>query len=198
MTIKEQFVKTLFNKNTLEKVKEQFKNGTEIIPVDEFDMNFRLLLSKDIINLELLTVSEFGYYFKPIGFYDQNNNVFILKEFETDVKNLIENKEISTDKNILKLSIEQNAVIGAFSIEAYIKAKKSMDDSFTSNGLDFDIFMSFNGDPQVFLEDKYNVSGAIAIYFLKGERKTINPTVQYKQLFDDFSQRKLLTAFKTI
>ena len=198
MTIQEQFAKTLVLETTLEKVKNQFISKKEIIPIDEFDMSFRLLFTGDTINLELLTTGELGHYFKPIGFYDNNLNVYILKEFENEMTNLINTGETPDNISIRKLSIEQNGLIGAFSIEAYSFARKMEDSSFRSNGLDFDIFMSFDGDPQVFLDDKYESPGVIAIFLLRGERKSINPTYSNKELFDNFSKRKLLSAFKTI
>ncbi len=198
MTIQEQFAKTLILDSTLEKVKKQFISKNEITPVDEFDMNFRLLFTGDTINLELLATGELGYYFKPIGFYDNNLNVYILKEFENEMSNLINIGEVPGSLSVRKLSIEQNGLIGAFSIEAFTSARKMKDSSFRSNGLDYDIFMSFDGDPQVFLDDKYNFPGVIAVYLLRGESKSINPTYSNKELFDNFSKKKLLSAFNTI
>ena len=198
MTVTEQFTKTLFLQETIEKVKEQFNSRREIVSVDQYDMNFRLLLVGDTINLELLASGQFGHYFKPIGFYDRNENIYVLKEFENDFNALVQRGEISNTSSAKKLTTEQNAVIGAFSMDTYMQASQLKDCSFLSNGLNFDIFITLDGDPQIFLDDKYNLSDPIAIYFLRTQNKSINPTVVYKQLFDEYAEKKLLSAFKTL
>jgi hypothetical protein len=198
MTVTEEFTETLFSNETIEKVKAQFISGTEIISVDKYDMNFRLLLVGETINLELFGSGSFGHYFKPIGFYDKNLNIYILREFENDFESLVEKGEVSNIFSAKKLSLEQNAVIGAFSMETLIQAQQLKDSSFLSNGLNFDIFITLDGDPQVFLDDKYNISDPIAIYFLKTQNKSINPTVVFKELFDENNRKQLLSAFKTI
>lgn len=198
MTITEQLTKTLFLTETIEKVKEQFKSGRKIVPVDQYDINFRLLLVGDIINLEILATGQYGRYFKPIGFYDQNQTIYVIKEFENDFDSLVQKGEISNNSTAKKLTIEENAVIGAFSMDTYIQANQLKDCSFISNGLNFDIFMTLDGDPQIFLDDKYNLPGPIGIYFLRTQDKSINPTVKFKELFDKFAEINFLSAFKTI
>ena len=42
MTPTQEMVMTLFTKETIDKVKEQFKNGKEIVYNERFDMSFRL------------------------------------------------------------------------------------------------------------------------------------------------------------
>lgn len=198
MKITEEFVKVLFANSTIEKVKSQFANGTEIVPVDEFDMNFRLLLVGETINLELLASGPYGHYFKPIGFYDKHQNIYLLREFEEDFDNLVRQGEISNTSLAKRLTLLQNAVIGAFSMDSLIQASQLKDSSFISNGLNFDIFITLDGDPQIFLDDKYNSPDPIGLYFLRRPNKSVNPTVIFKQLFDEFSSKKLLSAFKTL
>lgn len=55
--------------------------------------------------------------------------------------------------------------------------------------------MTYEGFPQVFLDDKHGLNGPIAAYLLR-ENKTVNPIIQYKQLFDRFHAMNLMTAFK--
>jgi hypothetical protein len=91
MTPRQEMVMTLFTKTTIDKVKEQFKNGDEITSVDSFDISFRLFKpTPNFINLELLiqTPIEAGeeqyiqgigrgrleksvMFFKPIGYFTQ-------------------------------------------------------------------------------------------------------------------------------
>ena len=99
MTITQEMVSVLFDKETIEKVKNQFSNNTEIVSVEANDMTFRLFKTKlQNINLELLTTDDKGMYFKVIGYYcdyvkggffsSDKLNVIILKEFEEDFKKL--------------------------------------------------------------------------------------------------------------
>ena len=91
MTPTQEMVMTLFTKETIDKVKEQFKNGKEIVSNESFDMSFRLFKpTANYINLELLiqmpieTGEEQDFpgigrgrmqttvmFFKPVGFFTQ-------------------------------------------------------------------------------------------------------------------------------
>ncbi len=222
MSPTQEMVMTLFTKETIDKVKNQFINGPKILPVDSFDMSFRLFKpSPENINLEILvqtTVSnegeaDFGElgrgqiksamtFFKPIGFFTLKKGsssneieITVVKEFENELDTLIRNGDITPSNNIHKLSLRENAVLAAFSMETYLEARKYEDASLQANGLFIDIYMTFEGQPQIFLDDRHNLSGPIGIYFLR-EHNTINPIVEYKELFDKFSSMELLTAFK--
>lgn len=222
LTVTEQFTKTLFLESTIEKVKEQFANGTEILPIDEFDMNFRLFLVGETINLELLASGQLGNYFKPIGFYDRNLNIHILKEFEADYENLKGKNSISNNLTVNKLSLRENAVIAAFSIDVIITALQVLnevkekgfepefrdgvmipanlryDRQLIANGLNSELIMTFEGYPQFNLDDGYGLSGAIGAYIPNEQGLSINPIVEYKELFDRFAQMKLLSVYNRI
>jgi hypothetical protein len=141
-------------------------------------------------------------YLKPIGFYTQtkgflsnNIEITIVKEFENDFDFLIRNAKIPSSIKVQKFSLEENAVLAAFSMEALIHARKYEDSSFFENGLYCDIFMTLEGYPQVFLDDRHGLQGPIAAYLIR-EKNSINPVVKYKQLFDRFQSMSLMTAFK--
>lgn len=223
MTVTEEVTMTLFMKETIEKVKKQFKNSDESVLYESFGMNFRLLLTnegninlellfemnvprpkKDILNLSLAELdailAERIVFFKPIGFYRQTKSLFsksieitIFKEFEEAFNYLQLNNKISF--NPKKMSLEENAVLAAFSMETLTHAVNQQDASFYANGLKIDIFMTFDGFPQVFVDDKYNIPGPIAAYMLE-EEDSIRPSWEYKVLFDRFYKMSLLTAFK--
>jgi hypothetical protein len=224
MTPRQEMVMTLFTKTTIDKVKEQFKNGDEITSVDSFDISFRLFKpTPNFINLELLiqTPIEAGeeqyiqgigrgrleksvMFFKPIGYFTQKKGfltteleVTILKEFENDLDYLLNSGKISSNIKIHKLTLEENAVLAAFSMEAANNAQKYEDASFIANGLYCDIFMTFEGFPQVFLDDRYGLNGPIAAYLIK-EQNSVKPIVRFKELFDKFYAMSLLTAFKRL
>jgi hypothetical protein len=222
LTVTEQFTKTLFLDDTLDKVKNQFESSTEIQPVDEFDMNFRLLLVGNTINLELLASGPLGHYFKPIGFYDRQMNIYVLKEFETDIEELKSKGELINDSSIKTLSLRENAVIAAFSMDVIVTAlqvlnevkEKGFEPEFRNgmmipanlrydkrlmvNGLNSELIMTFEGYPQFNLDDDYGLNGAIGAYMPSEQGLSINPIVEYKELFDKFAQMKLLSAYNRI
>lgn len=118
MEILDQMMQILFKTDTIKKAMAQYQKKTQKIPIDNHNMNFRLFLSdKGSINLELLSKDNYGYYFKPIGYYTFDNsgnieNIYVLKEFENAYKNIkskIENKYI---KIVCFLSLEENTYIG--------------------------------------------------------------------------------------
>lgn len=224
MTPQQEMVMTLYTKETLDKVKQQFKDGTEKVPVDSFDMSFRLFKSKsDNINLEILiqTAIETGeeqeipglgrgrmqtavMYFKPVGFFKEKKGILsnelevtIVKEFEKDFDELNKMSHIPSNIKTHKLTLVENALLASFSMEADIEAKKYKDASFLANGLYCDIFMTFEGYPQFFLDDRYGLNGPIAAYLLR-EQNTVNPILQYKPMFDKFHSMSLFTMFKAI
>jgi hypothetical protein len=220
----QEMVMTLFTKDTLDKVKKQFSSGTEKVPVDSFDMSFRLFKPKaDNINLELLIqmpietgeeqdipgigkgrMQKTVMFFKPIGYFIQKKGIFsndlevtVVKEFENDLDFLIKNNQVPSNIKTHKLSLEENAILASFSMEAAVRAEKYEDDSFFANGLYCDIFMTFDGYPQVFLDDRHGLSGPIAAYLIR-EKKSVNPMIEYKELFDRFNSMSLMTAFKRL
>ncbi|XQP83961.1 MAG: hypothetical protein ACOJUL_13235 [Candidatus Pollutiaquabacter aromativorans] len=224
MTPTQEMVMTLFTKETIDKVKEQFKNGKEIVSNESFDMSFRLFKpTANYINLELLiqmpieTGEEQDFpgigrgrmqttvmFFKPVGFFTQKKGflstdieVTVVKEFENDLDYLIKAGKVPSNIKTHKLTLEENAVLAAFSMEAANNAQKYEDASFIANGLYCDIFMTFEGFPQVFLDDRHGLNGPIAAYLLR-EQNSVNPIVQYKELFDKFHSMSLMTAFKRL
>ncbi|OFX56667.1 MAG: hypothetical protein A2046_08045 [Bacteroidetes bacterium GWA2_30_7] len=244
MTPTQEMVMTLFTKQTIDKVKEQFKTGKEIVSNESFDMTFRLFKSKsDNINLELLIqmplvigqeedIPGIGklrkqknvMFFKPIGFYILKNEIeiTILKEFEDDFDFLMNSNQIPGNFSIHKLSLQENAVLAAFSMDSAIQAisvlkevqQKGMlpefrdgmiipptlkyDRKLKANGLKSELIMTFDGTPQFHLDDSYGLNGAIAAYISTQTGFSINPIIKYKELFDRFNIMSLMTAFKNV
>lgn len=126
MTVTQEMVNVLFEKDTIIKVKEQFSSNKEIVPIESRDMSFRLFKTNHgNINLELLATDNNGMYFKVIGYYDgfekggffssDKLSINILKEFEEDFKSL---KNLNTQNiNVKFMNTLQSGLIGAFSRE---------------------------------------------------------------------------------
>lgn len=214
MTTTQEMVSVLFEKDTLEKVKAQFISGAEKTPIDSRDMTFRLFKAKyGNINLELLCSDARGMFFKAIGFYQLENEkltLTILNEFVKDYKSL---PNLATSNINLKfMSIRESGIIGAFSRETVEKAieihqeKQSKqhfthselqkyDKSLHSNGLKIDVLLAFDGNPQSYLDDAYEVNGAFGVYPLDERGLKLNPTVEHTNNYWKFYEMGLLSAF---
>lgn len=225
MTALQEMAMTLVDDNTISKAKKQFRKDEEIVALESYDMTFRLFRSaKNIINLELLLqmpagteksfssdfpgaeIQKIVTFFKPIGFYTVSKSflstsveITIVHEFEKDLDYLYKNHHLSSTHKVNKLSLEENAVIAAFSMEAFLQAKNYRDHSFRVNGLDLDIYMTYDNEyPQSFLDDKYGFQGHIAAYFLRGPNQSIAPSLKVESSFKKLHELQMLSAFKRI
>lgn len=217
MTPVQEMVFTLFSEETIGIAKKQLKSRIEITHIEKFDMPFRLLRVDDkTVNLEILVNRMFGparrteigmvrdqaSYFKPIGVYNIESGFFsdkvsitIIYEFEKHFSSLAGNQITKINHQVKKLTLEENIVIAAFSMDAFGEAKEMIDKNLVINGLSMEIVMAFGGYPQIFLDDKYNIEGPIAAYFVEGP-SSLNPIVNYKKTFDELDSKKLLSAYK--
>lgn len=247
MTIQEEMQLALFNPDVIQRVQSLFSENKEILPIDLPNMSCRLFKSKrGNINIETqsrITLPQENYqqknlgevdfhktvvFFKPFGFYSKTPTgeliVNILNEFSREYENLKASNKFHINLLTKKLSLEENAVIAAFSQETFsyanlifeellekgfvpefvdgrmIPGNLRYDKKLTSNGMDCELLMSFDGYPQFFLDDKYGFGGqAIGAYLKKDlKNKTIDicPTLPFKDLFDKLHLMGLLTAFK--
>ncbi len=193
--------------------------------LEYFDMSFRLFKPNPYnVNFEQLNMMPLNYgeaqntsvneigrtsqgtmYWKPIGYYTFNKKILttnievnVPKETYKELELLKASNSLSTNIKIHQLSLEENAVIAAFSMEAYIYAIRFKDTSFIANGLDCDIFMTYDYEyPQVFLDDKYGLKGPIAAYKHKGG-EIIDVVDKYLETFYRLNNMSLLTAFKNL
>lgn len=226
LTITEEFVKTLLLSETLERVNEQFISQKEKVFLESFDMNFRLFKpTSNYINLELLARGNLGNYYKPIGFFDRSLNVYILHEFEDEFKKLQDRNELPIDAVVRKISLKDNAVIAAFSMdvinqvllifkeisekgfnyESQINYDRSMppwfryDKRLVVNGYISELIMTFDAFPQFFLDDEYGLKKPIGSYRQSGNGNLVfDPIVNYKTQFDKLYSMSLLSAYKRI
>lgn len=221
MTATQEMLISLLTKETLDKVNKQFINSvTGIIHIEIDGLDYRLFKpTATNINLEILNTMSFDFsetqnipgigrgstgksimYYLPIGYFTQIKGIpelTVVKAFENDIDYLINNNKLSLPIKINKLSLKENALLAAFSIESATRAEKYEDASYTANGLFCDIYMCSDGFPQVFLDDRHGLSGPIAAYLIK-EKNMVNPITDYKELFDKFNSMGLLTAFKIL
>jgi hypothetical protein len=217
MTPVQEMVFTLFSEETIAKAKKQLKTKIEITHIEKFDMSFRLLrVDNKTVNLEVSINTMFGpprrteigivrnqvSYFKPIGVYSIDSGFFsdkvsitIVYEFEKPFSSLAGDEISKINYEVNKFTLEENIVIAAFSMEAFVEAKEMVDKNLIINGLRMEIIMAFDGYPQIFLDDMYNIKGPIAAYFVEGPT-SLNPIVKYKSLFDKLDSKKLLSVYK--
>ncbi|WP_304066107.1 hypothetical protein [Pedobacter glucosidilyticus] len=228
MKIKEDFIKAILSKEIRNYAREMFNSDFEYngnkdkMPVDMFDISFRLFKPNATnVNLEFLAVSPQGKYFQPIGFYDKEDNVFILNEFLDSYNELFSLGQIQ--ENVKKLDLKTNAVIASFSMTTASLAFQTLQDfknngwndeirgsvnipgymrydkKFKNNGFNCNLLFSNNGYPQFYLDDEYGLEDAIGAYIEnENGRFMIHPTTPYKNSFDILNHMSLLTAFKKI
>lgn len=207
----------LFNKETIDEVKKQFNSGNQLTPIDSRNMNFRLFLSKKgNINLEVFVKNKSGMYFKPIGFYEiENNNisVTIFKEFERVFR-----EDLTLLNNSIKvkyLSLIENGYIAAGSLDAvpvvqdmfnnppernndaplgyeYYQSKK-----FTSNGLEISIKTSMMNSLETLLdEDDYELDDECLLIMYSNNDGISLHSNDY--IYQDLLSKDLLSAFKKL
>jgi hypothetical protein len=228
MDIKEEFMMALFNKSVREKASQMFQTNFDFngfnnrMPLELFDISFRLYKpTSRYVNLEFLASSSIGKYFQPIGFYEEDNSVWILNEFVEAYNRLISNGQL-TDKPKFA-DKKTNAVIAAFSMRTIEFASKTLNDfkengwepefrdgimmpammrydkRFECNGYNCELLFSMEGYPQFYLDDKHELDGAVGAYIQSSDGTlSIHPTLEYKQLFDILNKFRLLTAFTKI
>ena len=218
MTTTQEITKELFSDKVIEEVKKLQVSNKKVGALNS-DLPLRLFKTEaGTINLELIIqreketdiLNEFGRlvniyeYAQPIGYFTLHKGFFktlveitIIKQFESDYQYLIENKIINSTYKLNKLSLAENILIGAVSLEAAINAEKLEDCSFSSNCFEYDLYMTSDNEyPQCFLDDKYGVNGPIIGYLFREENRPINPMIEYKDIFHSLDKRGLLTAFR--
>ena len=225
MTVKRDCVKVLFDKETKEKALQMFDKEFDFagnkdrMPIEKYDLSLRLYKpTSKYVNLELLLTTQFGRCFHPIGFYDNENYVWILNEYVETFLELSSSGEVIGNPKILDK--KSNAVIAAFSLQTLeialnildefvqhgwepkfqnnlmIPPKIRYDKRFICNGFECELLMSTDGFPQFFLDDKHKLEGSIGAYIIgDNDHLEIHPTIEYEKVFNQLSKFELLTAF---
>ncbi len=228
MEMLDEFVYALFDPSLRGKVAKMFAidfeyNGhKDRMPVELRDMQFRLHKpTPGYVNLELMISSPLGRYFQPIGLFDKNIEVLLLNEHVEAYHRLIGSGKITGKARMVDL--QTNAVIAAFSMPTIqlvlqtfqefqehgwqseirhghlMPATMRYDKRYICNGFKCELLFSNAGYPQFYLDDDHNLDGAIGAYILEDDGMlSINPTVEFKQLFDNLSKLGLLTAFTKV
>ena len=218
MNIIEDFVKTLFDEDVIEKANElmyidRTKDGfINAFPIEKNDISFRLYKPYDgVVNLEFLIRTNKNTFHQPIGFY-KSDKIYLLNEFVESYIHLFENKIINKKVNFL--TVKENAVIAAFSIfavENSIEILKNFEedgkpffslenyDKFLDiNGLRCELLLCNEGYPQLFLDDKYNISGHIGAYIPNSNGLDLAWPHSIEKEYAELKRQELLTAFKKI
>ncbi len=219
MEILKDFTKALFQKEIIDQALKQKQSGREKVPVEAYNISFRLFLApQGNINLEILGRDNYGFYFKPIGYYDfdyQDNlkEIYLLKELEETYENIksnLENKYTSLAKH---LSLKENAYIALGSRETSNEVKKMYNSpdydisnhlfieqyqksKIISNGLKILIITSMMGAFEARLDDdRYELDDDIFVMFQK-DYDGIGIHTQDPLFFELLNERSLLSAFK--
>jgi len=144
-------------------------------------------------------------FFKPIGYYQRNGTIKIIAEFEPAFESLKDKKLITSSILVESMSLRENAVIAAFSMDSTILAleifndlnEKDFEDEFKNglvipakfkrggcdkkiivNGYNAELIMGHSGFPQFFLDDKYNLHEPICAYVMNNNRLRVDPIIK--------------------
>ena len=217
MDILKEITQVLFEKDTISKVKEQNKSFTEKVPIESQNISFRLFLTPaKNINLEIMMRDEYGYFFKPVGYYEFKEdcslkNIYVLKEFEDTYKEIKHN--ISSDlSSIVKfLTLQENGYIAASSREVSNVVRRMFDspqyspynhfnvlnrqvENIISNGLRVQVRTSIGGALEALVIDVEDTDGLdLFVIYQNNDGIGIQSSedVYYKML-----NKSLLTALK--
>ena len=186
----------LIAEKTQAKATEQFENGNQIVSVDSDDIPLRLYKTgAGTINLEMLISTPMGTFFKPFGFYHRNGAVYAVNELEQVLTEMGEWRG-RKGGSLKRLNLEANAVIAAFSVDSLLVAHQQSDAKYVTNGMKMEAYINSNGDPQIWADDSYGFSQAIAVY--ESVSGMVNPGVIFAKAFRVMDKLSLLSAFKSL
>lgn len=217
MEILKEMIEVLFELDTIKKAINQYQTRRQKVPVDTKDISYRLFLSeRGNVNLELMSRDDYGYYFKPIGYYTFNNlgnieNIYILKEFENAFKSIKSNIEDEIIQKVNFLSLEENTYIGLCSRETSNLVKQMFNspkydmmnhmfpDKFQvqnilSNGLTIQVRTSMMGALEAGLNDEnYELEEDTFVMYQNNDGISLHCQ---EQAYMDLYNKGLLGAFK--
>lgn len=216
MTIEDEITKALFNEKIIDGAKKLIVSNTNIYAIDN-ELPIRLYKTQyGTVNLELTAKHKFlnkkngelslydfvqpvGYYNIQKGFFKTNIEICIINQFEKSYNYLSENNLINNSIKVNRLSFNENILIGAVSLEAALNAELLIDTNFSSNGFDYDLFMTSDDEyPQCFLDDKYDINEPLVAYLFRELNRPINPMIKYENDFNSLYKRELLTAYRKL
>lgn len=217
MEILKEMTQVLFQLDTINKAKNQFQTKTQKVPVDTKDLSFRLFLS-DLgnVNLELMARDDYGFYFKPIGYYTFENSssiksIYILKEFENAFESIKHNIDNNLVKLVKFLSLEENTYISLCSRETSNLVKEMFNSpnydimnhmfpnkfqvqNIYSNGLTVQVKTSMMGALEAGLnDDDFELEDDIFVMYQKNDGISLHCQ---EQTYIDLYNKSLLGAFK--
>lgn len=146
-------------------------------------MSFRLFLSDaGTINLELLMRDDYGFYFKPIGYYEFTpngiKNIYVLREFEEAYTKIKHSIEYGLANKVNFLDVESNTFVAICSRETSNVTKEifrgnlKTPQQLISNGIKIIIFNSFMNSLEVKnIDEDYETDEDIFVLYTENEIK---------------------------
>jgi hypothetical protein len=208
--------KGILYQETLVKVTNLFDSSQQLIPIETADETLRLRkIDNDTVQIEsagmyviqseiaeenpegILRNERTVISFKTLALYKRSGEIFVPLEIENICRRYPDFNDDFFGYRLKFFTLLENAVIAAFSMETYRRATLKRDFKYQTNDLNLDIFMNFDNEPQVWLDDKYGINHPIAIYF-PDEQETINSVIQTKEAFEKLSSLDILQIFKRI
>lgn len=220
-----EIISTFLEDNTIEKAKKLFKTDEEKIHFESNDITYRLYKGGgnlicfefpiryagekgediEIPNIGKGNIQNEYRFFNPVGFFTFKKELFntkceavVLNQFEAGFDSFKNNKKIHSSIPVSSLSFIENALIGAFSAEAIIHIKKNINCKFRSNGIDYYIVIADDGDPQIFVDKKYDIDGDNCMSIFLNDRQTLYANSDYEDIYNRISPLKIFSMNKFI
>lgn len=150
------------------------------------------------IKIEMTLLNDFK------NFYDTHSKVntesiktYFLDIYESTIIAAFSRETFNTVQEMYRLKDEaqSQAIINSIGSFPHLQAMQ-FDKSLISNGVKIDLFFSFDGYPQLYLDDEYDIEGAFAVYIKNTEGYKIHPTTMYDNIFRKLHQMELLEVYR--
>jgi hypothetical protein len=141
-------------------------------------------------------------FYKPIGFYNKYLELTLVNDAYNQVEKLKDIGLMTGVSQAKRLSLTDNGMIGALSMETALNAKKMKDFKIVSNDMDIELWMTHDNEYiQSYLDDKYGNPNVLCAYKkIKGDEDDLDlcPAIEYKTQYDNLYHKRLLTVYNPV
>lgn len=213
--MKEEVASVLLDDEVRQKARGQIDGGDERIPIRKNGIDFRLLKTDyGTSNLEFMVRTDSIRFFQPVGFFTSEGDTSVIHQFEEPLKD---------KEEVNKLSIRDNAIIGAFEAhtiieaikihkeidkkgfegkyneeaEMFVSALTRFDRTIKANGLKIELNLHQSATPFSELDYKHGIEDTLGIYEMTDDGISFGPSDDTKEDFVRLRSMSLLSALKT-
>lgn len=217
-TIPESFVYLLFANKTLEEVKRLSSSKLKIYSFEYNDISFRIYKSYEgYYNLEVMMADDYGMYYKPIGYYNQNNtgnitDIYIINEFVNDyndVSYMLDNTKLFRELELIDnvfIALASRQVLNVtrelfnsdnYSEYNHLDISRAQYKPIIVNNLKIIVKTSMMGALEALYDDDDNVFDEELLVIFKNSFEGMSIHCIDRE-YENLKDRELLSVFKNI